>query len=35
MEEALDGIALGEAEPVPWLRRFYFGGDGVEGSTNW
>ena len=29
MEDALDEIARGEAERVPWLRRFYFGdGDG-------
>jgi DNA topoisomerase-1 len=25
MEDALDEIAKGEAERVPWLRRFYFG----------
>ncbi|GAA2004443.1 type I DNA topoisomerase [Nocardiopsis rhodophaea] len=25
MEDALDAIARGEAERVPWLRRFYFG----------
>ena len=32
MEEELDRIALGEAEPVPWLKRFYFGdGDDIEG----
>jgi DNA topoisomerase I len=31
MEEALDDIANGEAERVPWLRRFYFGADGEEG----
>ena len=31
MEEALDEIARGEAERVPWLRRFYFGADGEEG----
>jgi DNA topoisomerase I len=30
MEDALDEIARGEAERVPWLRRFYFGdGPGV------
>jgi len=29
MEDALDEIARGEAERVPWLRRFYFG----DGST--
>jgi DNA topoisomerase-1 len=28
MEDALDEIARGEAERVPWLRRFYFGEDG-------
>ena len=27
MEDALDEISRGEAERVPWLRRFYFGGD--------
>jgi DNA topoisomerase I len=31
MEDALDDIAAGEAERVPWLRRFYFGADGEEG----
>jgi DNA topoisomerase I len=31
MEAALDEIARGEAARVPWLRRFYFGGDGEEG----
>jgi len=31
MEDALDDIASGEAERVPWLRRFYFGADGEEG----
>ncbi len=31
MEDALDEIARGEAERVPWLRRFYFGSDGEEG----
>jgi len=30
MEDALDEIARGEAERVPWLRRFYFGTDGTE-----
>ena len=30
MEDALDEIARGEAERVPWLRRFYFGTDGAE-----
>jgi DNA topoisomerase-1 len=28
MEDALDEIARGEAERVPWLRRFYFGETG-------
>ena len=27
MEGVLDDIAHGEAARVPWLRRFYFGGD--------
>ena len=31
MEDALDEIAKGEAERVPWLHRFYFGSDGEEG----
>src|SRR6478609_1432458 len=32
MEDVLDEIARGEAERVPWLRRFYFGdGDGDPG----
>jgi DNA topoisomerase-1 len=31
MEDALDEIARGEAERVPWLRRFYFG-DGNNGA---
>jgi DNA topoisomerase I len=33
MEDDLDRIARGEAQPVPWLRRFYFGepGDELEG----
>jgi DNA topoisomerase I len=30
MEDALDEIARGEAERVPWLRRFYFGTDGGD-----
>lgn len=29
MEDDLDRIARGEAEAVPWLRRFYFGTDDV------
>ena len=28
MEDVLDEISRGEAERVPWLRRFYFGADG-------
>ncbi|MEU9634931.1 type I DNA topoisomerase [Streptomyces tendae] len=33
MEDDLDRIARGEAQSVPWLRRFYFGeGDGVGGG---
>jgi DNA topoisomerase I len=31
MEDALDDIANGEAERVPWLHRFYFGAEGEEG----
>jgi DNA topoisomerase-1 len=33
MEDDLDRIARGEAESVPWLKRFYFGepGDELEG----
>jgi DNA topoisomerase-1 len=31
MEDALDDIAQGTAERVPWLRRFYFGAEGEEG----
>jgi len=31
MEDVLDEIARGEAERVPWLRRFYFGQDGDVG----
>jgi DNA topoisomerase I len=30
MEDALDEIARGEAERVPWLHRFYFGGEGEQ-----
>jgi DNA topoisomerase I len=33
MEDALDEIARGEAERVPWLRRFYFGTDESQSST--
>ncbi len=32
MEAALDEIARGEAGRVPWLRRFYFGTDGPDGT---
>lgn len=32
MEEDLDRIARGEAQAVPWLRRFYFG-EGPEGGA--
>ena len=33
MEDVLDEIARGEAERVPWLRRFYFGAEG-EGAAD-
>ena len=33
MEDVLDAIARGEAERVPWLRRFYFGADGDAEHT--
>src|SRR5580658_4725627 len=33
MEDALDEISRGEAERVPWLRRFYFGPDDEKGSN--
>ncbi|WP_246116100.1 type I DNA topoisomerase [Trebonia kvetii] len=33
MEDALDEIARGEAERVPWLRRFYFGDDAQENAV--
>ncbi|MER6911143.1 type I DNA topoisomerase [Streptomyces sp. NPDC000594] len=35
MEDDLDCIARGEAQAVPWLKRFYFGEttDGTAGST--
>ncbi|MBB1253330.1 type I DNA topoisomerase [Streptomyces sp. OF3] len=33
MEEDLDRIARGDAESVPWLRRFYFGEDASEGAA--
>ncbi|MEU8758573.1 type I DNA topoisomerase [Streptomyces sp. NPDC048659] len=34
MEDDLDRIARGEAQAVPWLKRFYFGegGSGTEGA---
>ncbi|AXK33646.1 type I DNA topoisomerase [Streptomyces armeniacus] len=32
MEDDLDQIAAGDAESVPWLRRFYFGTGGPEGG---
>jgi DNA topoisomerase I len=31
MEDALDEIARGDAQRVPWLHRFYFGAEGEEG----
>ncbi|NEB77872.1 type I DNA topoisomerase [Streptomyces sp. SID14478] len=35
MEDDLDRIARGEAQAVPWLRRFYFGeGDGSGGAAD-
>ncbi|MFJ6729624.1 MULTISPECIES: type I DNA topoisomerase [unclassified Streptomyces] len=34
MEDDLDRIARGEAQAVPWLKRFYFGeGNGVGGAA--
>jgi DNA topoisomerase-1 len=33
MEDDLDRIAAGNAEAVPWLRRFYFGEDGAAESA--
>ena len=35
MEDALDEIARGEAERVPWLRRFYFGTDEPRARRPW
>ena len=32
MEDVLDEIARGEAERVPWLRRFYFGAPDSDGA---
>ncbi|MGW8438966.1 type I DNA topoisomerase [Nocardiopsis sp. NPDC055879] len=31
LEDVLDDIARGETESLPWLRRFYFGGQTPEG----
>ena len=33
MEDALDEISRGEAERVPWLRRFYFGDDAQKNGA--
>jgi DNA topoisomerase-1 len=33
MEDDLDRIAAGQAQSVPWLRRFYFGEGGGEGGA--
>ncbi|MFE1923933.1 type I DNA topoisomerase [Streptomyces asoensis] len=33
MEDDLDRIARGEAQAVPWLKRFYFGEGPVEGAA--
>ncbi|MEU4655826.1 type I DNA topoisomerase [Streptomyces sp. NPDC023723] len=33
MEDDLDAIARGEAQAVPWLRRFYFGEGSVSGGA--
>ncbi|WP_112470552.1 type I DNA topoisomerase [Streptomyces triticisoli] len=33
MEDDLDRIARGEAQAVPWLKRFYFGEGAVEGAA--
>ncbi|MGP3999646.1 type I DNA topoisomerase [Streptomyces sp. 8N706] len=33
MEDDLDRIARGEAQAVPWLRRFYFGSEDAEGRN--
>ncbi len=32
MEDDLDRIATGEAQAVPWLRRFYFGADAADAA---
>ncbi|HKY16216.1 MAG TPA: type I DNA topoisomerase, partial [Microthrixaceae bacterium] len=34
MEDDLDRIASGDAEQEPWLARFYWGGDGSNGSSD-
>ncbi|MGI5470049.1 type I DNA topoisomerase [Streptomyces sp. CA-132043] len=34
MEDDLDAIARGEAQSVPWLRRFYFGEGEAEGAAS-
>ncbi|MFC5027620.1 type I DNA topoisomerase [Streptomyces sp. SID13666] len=34
MEEDLDRIARGEAQAVPWLRHFYFGGDDTAAKAS-
>ncbi len=34
MEDVLDEIARGEAERVPWLRRFYFGAEGDAAAAD-
>ncbi|WP_052866064.1 type I DNA topoisomerase [Streptomyces niger] len=34
MEDDLDRIARGEAQSVPWLRRFYFGEGEAEGAAS-
>ena len=33
MEDVLDEISRGEAERVPWLRRFYFGDGDASGAN--
>jgi DNA topoisomerase-1 len=33
MEDDLDDIASGEKQTVPWLKRFYFGGNGKNGDA--
>ncbi len=32
MEDDLDRIATGDAQAVPWLRRFYFGDGAIDGA---